>query len=143
VQTYDDEHGLGQDIALDRRGPMSANSMSDDLPRTLRREREARGLNGNAERGNAGFGFAAPQSSVASTPAYVPEPARGERVVMEASTVTDIRIPFFRLMMFSFKLVFAAIPALILFFGLLWFAGHLLMTYAPWLVKLQILIRVP
>ncbi len=122
---------------------MSANNMSDDLPRTLRREREARGLNGNADRAAAGFGFSAPQSSMAATPAYVPEPARGERVVIDGGTVTDVRIPFFRMMLFCFKLVFAAIPALILFFGLLWLAGHLLMTFAPWLVKLQILIRVP
>ena len=128
---------------MDRRGAVSANNMSDDLPRTLRREREARGLNGTADRGGAGFGFSAQQSSVASAPTYVPEPARGERVLMDGGTVTDIRIPFFRMMMFCFKLVFAAIPALILLFGLLWLAGHLLMTFAPWLVKLQILIRVP
>jgi len=34
-------------------------------------------------------------------------------------------------------------PALILLGIILWTAGHLLMTYFPWLVKLQILIRVP
>ena len=27
--------------------------------------------------------------------------------------------------------------------AIIWLAGHALMTYAPWLVKLQILIRVP
>ena len=117
-----------------------ATSMSDDLPRTLRREREARGL----DRGNAASSFAFTPTPVSgSAPPSSADAGRGERYVVDGNTVTDIRIPFFRMMMFCFKLVFAAIPALILLGVILWFAGHLLMTYAPWLVKLQILIRVP
>ncbi|MEQ1714729.1 MAG: hypothetical protein ABL907_01875, partial [Hyphomicrobium sp.] len=83
---------------------------------------------------------AAPQAPAS---AYVPEPTMPEHLVVSGNTVTDIRIPFFRMMTFCFKLVFAAIPALILLGCLLWLAGHLLMTYFPWLVKLQILLRVP
>ncbi len=105
-------------------------AMTDDLPRTLRREREAReraGLTGSGHQPSA----------------YIPEVSVPDGLVVSGTTVTDVRIPFFRLMMFCFKLVFAAIPALILLIALLWLAGHAMMTYAPWLVKLQILIRVP
>jgi hypothetical protein len=111
-------------------------AMTDDLPRTLRREREAR------ER--AGLTSSVPPLGAAPSPAgYVPEPAVSDGLVMSGGTVTDVRIPFFRLMMICLKLVFAAIPALMVLGGILWLAGHLLMTFFPWLVKLQILIRVP
>ncbi len=63
--------------------------------------------------------------------------------VVSGTTVTDVRIPFIRLMLFCLKLVFAAIPALVLLGVILWLAGHAMMTWFPWLVKLQILIRVP
>ena len=112
-------------------------AMTDDLPRTLRREREAR------ER--AGLTGMPPLSSSAgpSPSAYSPAASMSEGVEVSGTTVTDIRIPFFRLMMICFKLVFAAIPALILLGAILWLAGHAMMTFFPWLVKLQILIRVP
>ena len=124
-------------------------AMADDLPRTLRREREAR------ERAGQPLPVTSPQTATPATAPHmalgahgahggsVPDPALPEGVAMSGTTVTDIRVPFLRLMMFCFKLVFAAIPALILLGALLWLAGHLLMLYAPWLVKLQILIRVP
>lgn len=118
----------------DRNGS-SAMSMSDDLPRTLRREREAR------ER--AGIGGLPHTASAPVATAYIPEATQHDGIAMSGGTVTDVRIPFFRLMMISIKLVLAAIPALILLGVLLWLAGHLLMTFFPWLVKLQILIRVP
>ncbi len=111
-------------------------AMSDDLPRTLRREREARERAGLVSPPGSG-------SHAAPAPAYVPEPTMPDGFMVSGQTVTDIRIPFFRLMMICIKLVFAAVPALILLFALLWLGGHLLMTYFPWLVKLQILIRVP
>jgi hypothetical protein len=75
--------------------------------------------------------------------AYIPEQSVSDGIVVSGTTVTDVRIPFLRLMVFCFKLVFAAIPALILLTAILWLAGHAMMTFFPWLVKLQILIRVP
>jgi hypothetical protein len=125
--------------AMDNNGGMGS-AMADDLPRTLRREREARersaqGLNHQP----AGLGSARPTGSAS----YVPEPAMADGIVLSGTTVTDIQVPFVQLMMFCFKLVFAAVPALIAFFVLLWLAGHALMTYFPWLVKVQILLRVP
>jgi hypothetical protein len=115
----------------------------DDLPRTLRREREARDRAQLA--GAQQAAHANPLSLSAGAPAgsYVPEPSTSEGFAISGNTVTDIRVPFFRLMMFGFKLVFAMIPALILLFTLLWLAGHALMTFFPWLVKVQLLIKVP
>jgi hypothetical protein len=118
----------------------SVGNMTDDLPRTLRREREAQERAGRPFQALGPSGPApAPQSSIG----YVPEPTVPTGLEMTGGTVTDIRIPFFRLMVFCIKLVFAAIPGLILLGVLLWTIGHLLMTFLPWLVKLQILIRVP
>lgn len=119
-----------------------AMAMTDDLPRTLRREREAReraGLTGNGHSGGL-----PPLGGTGHTPsAYIPDQTVSDGIVMSGTTVTDVRIPFFRLMMFCFKLVFAAIPALILLTAILGVAGHAMMTFFPWLVKLQILIKVP
>lgn len=113
----------------------------DDLPRTLRREREARD---RAQKpGHSHMGLAPPNYAPSASTSFVPEPAMPDHVMMTGNTVTDIRIPFFRLMMFGFKLVFAAVPALILFLALMWLAGHALMTFFPWLVKVQLLVRVP
>lgn len=113
---------------------------ADDLPRTLRREREARD---RAQQASSGFSSAVPLSAGTSAGTYVPEPTMPEHLGITGNTVTDIRIPFFRLMMFGVKLVFASIPALIVLFTLLWLAGHALMTFFPWLVKVQLLIKVP
>ena len=121
-------------MAVRDRDAAMGSAASDDLPRTLRREREARD--------RAQQSAFAP-GTVQQRPSYVPEPAVGEHVMISATTVTDVRIPFGRLVMLCFKLVFAAIPALILLGIMLWTAGHLLMTYFPWLVKVQLLIRVP
>lgn len=116
----------------------AGSGMTDDLPRTLRREREAQERAGRAPFQAVGAAPAPPAPS-----AYVPEPTMPAHIEVAGGVVTDIRIPFTRLMVFGFKLVFAAIPALIVLGVLLWTAGHLLMTYFPWLVKLQVLIRVP
>ena len=125
-------------MAATSRNAGTGGSMTDDLPRTLRREREARE---RAAQSQSSFQGLSATSGPSHT--FVPEPPGHDGVVVTGSTVTDIRIPFVRLMMFGFKLVFAAVPALILLGALLWLAGHLLMTFFPWLVKLQILIRVP
>lgn len=110
----------------------------DDLPRTLRREREARD---RAQQSSLASGIPLSAGTPAGT--YVPAPTMPEHLAISGNTVTDIRIPFSRLMIFGFKLVFAAIPALILLFAILWLAGHALMNFFPWLVKVQLLIKVP
>ena len=121
---------------LDRTPPLDPSS-SDDLPRTLRREREAR----DRAQGRS------TASSASSLPHLsAPQPTTHDYSLgtqPQPATVTGFDVPFIRLMLFSIKAVLAAIPALILLGVILWGAGHLLMTYFPWLVKLQILIRVP
>jgi hypothetical protein len=101
---------------------------ADDLPRTLRREREAR------ERA----------AQAAASAAYRADDAGwGAGNAAQPAVVTAFNVPFLRLMVFCIKLVLAAVPALILLTALLWLAGEVLITYFPWLVKVQVVIRVP
>ena len=65
-----------------------------------------------------------------------------EEAAMPARVVR-LDVPFLRLVAFFLKAVLAAIPALILLGVILWFGGHLLQTYFPWLIKAQILIHFP
>jgi hypothetical protein len=121
--------------------PPLADEGPEDLPRTLRREREARQRAMREEearrRGDSltpDFRDHAPQPAVAHT-SYAGDPA--------GATVTRINVPFFRLVGFFIKAVFAAIPALILLGVLLWFAGQALKTLYPQLVHTEVIIRVP
>ena len=110
----------------------------DDLPRTVRRERDAqRAAREDEARKQAAkltYGF----SSGVSRDDY----DGGERDAMPA-VVTRFDVPFVRLMLFYIKAVFAAVPALIILGALLWLAGDVMRTLFPWLVKMQILIRFP
>ncbi len=121
-------------MSVSNRDGVFADEPDDDLPRTLRRERAAR------ERAQQPSSGAATELSTD----FVTEAAGWHDLSHpSAATVTGFNVPFFRLLMFCFKLVFAAIPALIVLGFVLWVFGHLLITYYPWLVKVQILIRVP
>jgi hypothetical protein len=111
---------------------MMIDDVVDDLPRTFRRERDARERAKREEE----------ERKRAATLTFSPDTARydGEGV---PAVVTRFDVPFGRLMLFYIKAVFAAIPALILLGGLLWLAGDVLRTLFPWLIKMQILIRFP
>ncbi|HLB07686.1 MAG TPA: hypothetical protein VJN41_08345 [Alphaproteobacteria bacterium] len=113
---------------------LSADDDADDLPRTLRREREARAREAR-ERAAAG-----PPQFLARDDDYDAEPLAGEPV---PAVVTRFDVPFFRLMTFFMKAVLAAIPALILLGVILWFAGDLLQALYPKLVKMRIMIHFP
>jgi hypothetical protein len=114
---------------------------TDDLPRTLRREREAReraAREAEARKRNATLthDYDANHRSVAADgPAHVQGAAAG--------IVTGFDVPFFHLMRFFIKAVFAAIPALIILGMLLWFAGAALKSAYPGLVHTEVVIRVP
>lgn len=120
-------------------GTMTAD---DDLPRTIRREREAREREARErearerqarEREAAG---PPPMPQIEREAAYsAPMPAPG-------STVTDIDMPFLRLMTFFIKAVFAAIPALIMLTALLWLFGQGLQSFFPQLVKMKIDVQI-
>lgn len=132
----------------------------DDLPRTLRRERDAREREARereaaeralAEREQLSMGGKhaagpAPMQSRGDAEMDYAVPTANYASSVEAAmpaAVTRLDVPFFHLMAFFIKAVFAAVPALLLLGTLLWGAGHLLQTYFPWLVKAQILIHFP
>jgi hypothetical protein len=125
---------------------------SDDLPRTFRREKEARAR--EARERAAQERAAAP--SLSTTPdAYSPAPASlapQPRVQADPdyapaistmpypASVRRFDVPFLHLVTFFLKAVFAAIPAMILLGVVLWLFGHALQMFFPELIKLKILI---
>src|SRR5436853_65989 len=108
--------------------PTFSMTADDDLPRTIRREREAR------ER------EARERQAAASVPLV--ERERAYDLLAPAATVTALEIPFFRLVTFFIKAVFAAIPAMIVLTLLLWLLGQALQSYFPQLLKMKIDIQV-
>ena len=101
----------------------------DDLPRTLRREREARE---RQAREQTVVSMAIPAEERANLAFAAP-----------AATVTDFDVPFPKLVAFFLKAVLAGIPALLLLTVLLWLFGQGLQTFFPQLLKLKILIYMP
>ncbi len=120
--------------------PLTADGdMDDDLPRTLRREKEARAREAR-EREASGLAAPEPVGYAASDDSYASAYA-----IQDAypAAVRAIEVPFFRLMLFFIKAVFAAIPALILLAVLLWLGGQALEAAFPELLKAKILITFP
>jgi hypothetical protein len=115
--------------------PHFAATAEEDLPRTLRREKEAR------QREALGRSMDGPAYRAPETPVFDVEPRAPH--ADEGVTVALLKIPFFELMLFFIKAVFAAIPALFLLGVLLWVAGDVLMAYFPELVKMQIIFKIP
>ncbi|MFT3730046.1 MAG: hypothetical protein QM780_01290 [Hyphomicrobium sp.] len=121
---------------------------SEDLPRTLRREKEARAR--EARERDAQERAAAPSLPMGSDERPKPQPqiyASADFNPGSATagpvTVKKIDVPFVELMLFFLKAVFAAIPALILLGAALWILGNLLELAFPWLIKMKILISFP
>lgn len=131
--------------------PISENS--DDLPRTLRRARDQK-LREQAVADRAAWDrgqppaaqpsiygkpeVADPYASAAYDAAF---PVNGSHA--ETATVTRFQVPFFSLMGFFLKAVFAAIPAILIFIVMLYGLGVALKTYFPQLIQMEIVIRVP
>ena len=111
--------------------PSFSMTIDDDLPRTIRREREAR------ERETR---------ELEDREQAIAEAERAEavqRAPAPAATVVDVDVPFGKLMFFFIKAVFAAVPALIVLTAMLWLFGQGLQSLFPQLLKLKILIYVP
>ena len=109
--------------------PLTADGDFDDLPRTLRRERE---------RQAASLAAPAPDFEVRGEgydSSYAEDPV--------PASVQRFDVPFFKLMFFLLKAVLAAIPALLLLAVILWFAGQALQVFFPELVQMKILISFP
>jgi hypothetical protein len=108
----------------------------DDLPRTIRRERDARDREAREK--------AAVVPTSPTGPIALERNGVGDfRLPAPAATVTAFDVPFGKLMMFFIKAVFAAIPALLLLTVLLWLFGQGLQQAFPQLLKMKILIYVP
>lgn len=110
--------------------PLTADDDFDDLPRTLRRERDRQAAGAAA--------VTTPPFEVSTSgydEGYQPDPA--------PASVERINVPFFRLMFFLMKAVVAAIPALLLLAVILWFAGQALQAFFPELIQMKILISFP
>lgn len=119
---------------------------TDDLPRTLRREKEARA---RQARERAAMERASAPSLSAGDDDYRRQQPRIYRSDDDdtnggantfPATVRAFDVPFFRLAMFFMKAVLAAIPALMLLGVVLWFAGAGLQALFPELIKMKILI---
>ncbi len=125
---------------------------TEDLPRTLRREKEARAREarereaqeraaapslpmGSEER-------ARPQPQIYATADFSPNTSSSAGPLAPAS-VRSIDVPFAQLVLFFLKAVIAAIPALLLLTAILWIFGTALELLFPWLIKTKILISFP
>ena len=129
-------------------GPISDES-SDDLPRTFRREKEARAR--EARERAAQERAAAPSLSTGPDGHSGPQPQvyrsadvdpRVDDVLVPAA-VRRLEVPFLHLVKFFLKAVLAGIPALILLGVILWIAGAALQASFPQLIKMKILISLP
>lgn len=136
---------------------------NEDLPRTFRREKAARAREAR-ERAEQERASAPPSLDTPSEPqrpdsAFRPAGADFVAAANEpygdAAPYADVAempypasvrrfdVPFFHLMTFFIKAVFAAVPALIILGVMLWFGGHLLEAMFPELIKAKILITFP
>src|SRR5436190_5069442 len=105
--------------------PTFSMTADDDLPRTIRREREAREREARERQARE-----REAAMAASVPSIERDGGYGA-LASPPATVTDIDVPFVRLMMFFVKAVFAAIPALIVLTALLWLFGQGLQSLFP------------
>lgn len=119
--------------------PLTADGDMEDLPRTLRREKEARAREAR-DREASGLSAQAPEPMGYNADRYA---APYEPADTYPAAVRAIEVPFFQLMLFFIKAVFAAIPALIILAGLLWLGGQALEAAFPELLKAKILITFP
>ncbi len=126
--------------------PLTADSDFDDLPRTFRREKEARAREAREARERQEREKRSMDGSLGEPPTYLartrPAPAAyGDEPV--AAAVQRFDVPFLHLVVFFMKCVLAAIPALILLGVILYFAGKGLEAAFPELVRMKIMITFP
>ena len=131
---------------------------ADDLPRTFRREKEAREREARerAARERAAAptlsatpdpyaahvhgAHAAPKIYADPAPAALAKPSALD--VPVPAIVRAIDVPFGHLVAFFLKAVIAAIPAMILLMAVLWGLGTMLEIFFPDILKMKILIGV-
>ncbi len=122
----------------------------DDLPRTFRREKEARAREAQEraalERASAP---SLPNGSEARYASIAPQlSARSDAQPMlddmtYPASVRAFDVPFSQLVVFLLKAVVAGIPALILLTAILWTFGVILQAVFPEFIKMKILFSFP
>ncbi len=122
-----------------------SSSDNDDLPRTVKQQKEAARAKARDYRDAT---YAPPPK----TPmAALDNDLRGSDYALPASppgeypltTVARFETPFLHMVVFFLKAVLAAIPALLLLTLILWGFGQVAKHYMPWLVQTEILIKFP
>ena len=128
--------------------PTFSMTADDDLPRTIRRERDAQREREARER-ETREREAHERQGRERQPATIamPAPRRDSEIAREPTrappaTVIDFDVPIGRLAKFFIKAVFAAIPALLALMALLWVLGHTLQMFFPQLVKMKIDVQI-
>jgi hypothetical protein len=127
--------------------PLMADSEFEDLPRTVRREKEARAREAREARerrererhsfANESLGDPPPHLSRSSVaPRIYDDPATSE-------TSQRFDVPFAQLVIFFIKAALAAVPALILLSVVLYFVGKGFGVFFPDLERTKILISFP
>jgi hypothetical protein len=105
--------------------PLLGDDRSDDLPRTLRRERDAREREAR-EREAKARGPTLAQDFRSQEAAF-----NGAPMALAPATVMRFDVPFTHLVRFFLKSAIAALPALVLLGTLLWMAITLVQTNYP------------
>ena len=126
----------------------------DDLPRALRRERDARDREQRdreqRERDGAMAAQHQPYPQPSSQAGYGPDVSHHDYAhadqsslypMPSAGVVNRLEIPFLHLVWFCVKAVFAAIPALLLLSALLFAGGQVLKRFFPDLRHFEIIIK--
>jgi hypothetical protein len=124
--------------------PTFSMTADDDLPRTIRRERDAQ----REAREREAREREAHERAVVERKASAPVLKRESEIEFESlrpqpATVVDFDVPFAKLSMFFIRAVFAAIPALLVLMAILWVFGHTLQLFFPQLLKMKMLIYMP
>lgn len=114
----------------------------DDLPRTLRRERDAREREREQRERDAAL---AAQAQPYPQPGFSQDYAGADQSTLYpvpgSGIVNRLEIPFFHLVWFFVKAVFAAIPAVLLLTALLFVGGQVLKRFFPDLRHFEIIIK--
>ena len=125
--------------------PLTADSDFDDLPRTLRREKEARAREAREARERRERERRSMDGSLGDPPSYLARRAAPVAYGDEPApaVVQRFDVPFLHLVKVFLKATLAAVPALILLGVMLYYAGKGLDAYAPELLRMKIMVTVP
>lgn len=104
--------------------PLPSDDPADDLPRTFRRERDARARE-------------AREREEADRAKSLGAGGAGAEPIPPAATVTHIDVPFGRLVIFFLKAAVAAVPALLLLGAILLLIGETIRLISPSLVPIK------